>query len=674
MADRTKSEARWKELKEIIEKANYHYYGLDDPILTDAEYDSYMQELLALERENPQLITSDSPSQRVGGFVASQFPKVRHPEPLLSLDNAFNAGDLREFDRRVRGVVPDAEYVVELKIDGLTVALTYQDSVLVRGATRGDGETGEEITANVKTIRAIPLRLREDSPVKIAPVLDVRGEGYMPKESFIELNKGREEEGLPLFANPRNAAAGSLRQQDSRITAQRKLGYFAYQLLQAEQMGIHTQQEVLKVLAALGFNVNRNYKVFTGIEEVIDYCNSMAEERHKLPYEIDGLVIKVNSFAQQKELGFTAKSPRWAIAYKFPAEQVETIVQDIVINVGRTGVLTPTAVLRDVFVAGSTVSRATLHNEDNIRDKDIRIGDHVLLHKAGDVIPEIIKSLPEKRTGREIIFEMPKECPSCGSPVARLEGEAAHRCQNISCPSRQRETIIHFVSRDAMNIEGLGPAVINQLLENRLIKDASDLYYLEADKLLSLERMGQKSVQNLLASIEASKQRGLAPLLFALGIRHVGVKAAKILANRYKTMDNLLKATSAELQEIGDIGEVMAESIVNFLADQANLNFIKRLETVGVKMSSDQQVTAQILAGKSIVVTGTLQTWDRRGIEELIESLGGKSSSSVSKKTSFVVYGENAGSKLEKAKTLGIPMYTEEEFKELINQETIKNL
>ncbi|MGI6450415.1 MAG: NAD-dependent DNA ligase LigA [Desulfitobacteriia bacterium] len=674
MADRTKSEARWKELKEIIEKANYHYYGLDDPILTDAEYDSYMQELLALERENPQLITSDSPSQRVGGFVASQFPKVRHPEPLLSLDNAFNAGDLREFDRRVRGVAPDAEYVVELKIDGLTVALTYQDSVLVRGATRGDGETGEEITANVKTIRAIPLRLREDSPVRIAPVLDVRGEGYMPKESFMELNKGREEEGLALFANPRNAAAGSLRQQDSRITAQRKLGYFAYQLLQAEQMGIHTQQEVLKVLAALGFNVNRNYKVFTGIEEVIDYCTAMAEERHKFPYEIDGLVIKVDSFAQQKELGFTAKSPRWAIAYKFPAEQVETIVQDIVINVGRTGVLTPTAVLRDVFVAGSTVSRATLHNEDNIRDKDIRIGDHVLLHKAGDVIPEIIKSLPEKRTGREIIFAMPKECPSCGSPVARLEGEAAHRCQNISCPSRQRETIIHFVSRDAMNIEGLGPAVINQLLENRLIKDASDLYYLEADELLSLERMGQKSVQNLLASIEASKQRGLAPLLFALGIRHVGVKAAKILANSYKTMDNLLKATSAELQEIGDIGEVMAESIVNFLADQANLNFIKRLETVGVKMSSDQQVTAQILAGKSIVVTGTLQTWDRRGIEELIESLGGKSSSSVSKKTSFVVYGENAGSKLEKAKTLGIPMYTEEEFKELISQETIKNL
>ncbi|HHV63935.1 MAG TPA: NAD-dependent DNA ligase LigA [Peptococcaceae bacterium] len=664
----SEAEARWKELKEIIEKANYHYYGLDDPIITDAEYDSYMQELLAIEREYPHLVTSDSPSQRVGGFVASQFPKVRHREPLLSLDNAFNAGDLRDFDRRVKSVAPDAEYVVELKIDGLTVALTYQDSVLVRGATRGDGETGEEITANVKTIRAIPLRLRDYPSLKIAPTLDIRGEGYMPKDSFLELNKSREEEGLPLFANPRNAAAGSLRQQDSRITAQRKLGFFAYQILQAEQIGLHTQQEVLKALSDLGFNVNRNYKVFASIEEVIDYCTSMVEERHKLPYEIDGLVIKVNSFAQQRELGYTAKSPRWAIAYKFPAEQVETIVRDIVINVGRTGVLTPTAILQEVFVAGSTVSRATLHNEDNIRDKDIRIGDHVLLHKAGDVIPEIIKSLPEKRTGREIIFEMPKECPSCGSPVSRLEGEAAHRCQNISCPSRQRETIIHFVSRDAMNIEGLGPAVINQLLENELIKDASDLYFLEEDKLLKLERMGKKSVQNLLTSIEASKQRGLAPLLFALGIRHVGVKAAKILANRYQTMDNLLQATTAELQEIGDIGEVMAKSIATFFADPANRAFIERLKIAGVKMSADQQVTSQILAGKSIVVTGTLKTWDRRSIEDLIERLGGKSSSSVSKKTSFVLYGDNPGSKLDKAKALGIPLYSEEEFKELLEK------
>lgn len=660
---------RLQELKELIEQANVHYYGLDDPILTDAQYDDYLRELLEIERKHPELVTPDSPSQRVGGVVASQFPKVRHREPLLSLDNAFNAGELREFDRRVRSVTSDAEYVVELKIDGLTVALSYEEGLLVRGATRGDGEVGEEITANVKTIRAIPLRLLEDSQTRLSPALDIRGEGYMPKESFLQLNTEREEEGQALFANPRNAAAGSLRQQDSRITAQRKLGYFAYQLLQAEQIGLHSQREVLEALSRLGFHVNRNYEVFNNIEEVIGYCDQMTEQRHRFPYDIDGLVIKVNSFAQQRELGYTAKSPRWAIAYKFPAEQVETIVKDIVINVGRTGVLTPTAVLQDVFVAGSTVGRATLHNLDNIRDKDIRLGDHVLLHKAGDVIPEIIKSLPEKRTGEERIFDMPGECPSCGSPVYRLEGEAAHRCQNISCPSRQREALIHFVSRDAMNIEGLGPAVVGQLLDNELIRDAADLYYLEYSKLVGLERMGDKSACNLLEAIEASKERGLAPLIFALGIRHVGVKVGKLLAGRYGTMDALSHASEEELQNIGDVGAVMAKSIAGFFRDKASLDFIRKLEEAGVKMSADIQATSQVLAGKSIVVTGTLKEWDRRGIEQLIERLGGKSSSSVSKKTSYVVYGENAGSKLEKARELGITTLTEEEFKQVISEQ-----
>jgi len=664
------SAERLQELKKIIEKANYHYYALDNPMLTDAEYDTYMQELLAIEKAHPEWVTPDSPSQRVGGFVASQFPKVRHREPLLSLDNAFNEEDLRDFDRRVRSIVPEAEYVVELKIDGLTVALTYEEGILTRAATRGDGEVGEEITANVKTIRAVPLRLRlpDDIDPQSAPVFDVRGEGYMPKESFLQLNTAREEEGLSLFANPRNAAAGSLRQQDSKITAQRKLGYFAYQLLQAEQMGIRTQEGVLQALSLLGFHVNPNYQKFKTIDEVIEYCSRMTGERHSFPYEIDGLVIKVNHFSQQRELGFTAKSPRWAIAYKFPAEQVETVVNDIEINVGRTGVLTPTAILKDVFVAGSTVSRATLHNLDNIRDKDIRIGDHVLIHKAGDVIPEIIKSLPEKRTGSEKIFQMPAACPSCGSPVYRLEGEAAHRCQNISCPSRQREAIIHFVSRDAMNIDGLGPAVISQLLDNRLIEDAADLYYLEYPKLIALERLGDKSARNLLNSIEASKQRGLAPLIFALGIRHVGVKVGKVLANRYGSLEALLQATEEELQEIGDIGATMAKSIVNFFRDKANLAFLDKLQKAGVRMTADRTVTSQVLAGKSIVVTGTLQSWDRREIEQLIEQLGGKSSSSVSKKTSFVVYGESAGSKLTKAKELGIPIYNEEEFKDFLNE------
>lgn len=660
---------RLEELKKIIEKANYQYYGLDQPLLTDSEYDSYMQELLAMERTHPEWVTDDSPSQRVGGIVASQFPKIRHLEPLLSLDNAFHEGDLRDFDRRIRSVAPDAEYVVELKIDGLTVALTYEDGLLVRGATRGDGEVGEEITGNVKTIRAVPLRLQGDSEMKASPVLDVRGEGYMPKDSFLRLNTEREEEGLALFANPRNAAAGSLRQQDSKVAAQRKLGYFSYQLLQAEQLGIETQEGVLHALSSLGFHVNRNYQIFGDIEEVIKYCTGMIDARHGFPYEIDGLVIKVNRFDHQRELGYTAKSPRWAIAYKFPAEQVETIVKDIEINVGRTGVLTPTAILKDVFVAGSTVSRATLHNLDNIRDKDIRIGDYVLLHKAGDIIPEIIKSFPEKRTGAEIIFTMPEECPSCQSPVIRLEGEAAHRCQNIACPSRQREAVIHFVSRDAMNIEGLGPAVISQLLDNQLIRDAADLYYMEFSKLIELERMGEKSVQNLIQAVEASKERGLAPLIFALGIRHVGVKVGKILANRYGSMDELLKASQEELQNIGDIGGVMAKSIVTFLEDQSNLNFISKLKAAGVKMTAEKQAVSQLLSGKSIVVTGTLKEWGRREIEEQIEQLGGKSSSSVSRKTSFLVYGENAGSKLKKAQELNIPIYSEEEFKKMIKEQ-----
>ncbi|NBJ15487.1 MAG: NAD-dependent DNA ligase LigA [Dehalobacter sp. 4CP] len=660
---------RLVELKNMIEKANYHYYGLDDPIFTDAEYDLYLRELIEIEHQHPDWVTLDSPSQRVGGFIASQFPKVRHPEPMLSLDNAFNAEELMDFDRRVRSMAPDAEYVVELKIDGLTVALTYQEGILQRGATRGDGEVGEEITANVRTIRAVPLRLYNADDRKFEGSVDVRGEGYMPKESFLQLNTEREEEGLSLFANPRNAAAGSLRQQDSRITAQRKLGYFAYQLIQAEQMGISTQTGVLEALSRFGFNVNPNYQLFSTMEQVIAYCSRMTDERHGFPYEIDGLVIKVNSFSQQRELGYTAKSPRWATAYKFPAEQVETQVKDIEINVGRTGVLTPTAVLNDVFVAGSTVGRATLHNLDNIRDKDIRIGDYVLIHKAGDVIPEIIKSLPGKRTGQEIVFEMPANCPSCGSPVYRLEGEAAHRCQNISCPSRQREALIHFVSRDAMNIEGLGPAVVSQLLDAGLVKDASDLYYLQYEDLVQLDRMADKSARNLLASIKKSTERGLASLIFAMGIRHVGVKVGKILAARYRSMEALENATEEELREIGDIGGIMAKSIVGFFSAPANREFLNRLKAAGVTMTAANTSVFQILAGKSIVVTGALRSWERREIEDLIEQLGGKASSSVSKKTSLVLVGENPGSKYNKARELGIPVYTEDEFKALINAE-----
>ncbi|AET69368.1 DNA ligase, NAD-dependent [Desulfosporosinus orientis DSM 765] len=652
-------------LRKELEEANKQYYELDQPRITDGEYDALMRELLALEAKHPDSVAPDSPTQRVGGAVAKEYTKVRHLEPLLSLDNAFDAGDLREFDRRVRQVFAEVEYVVELKIDGLTVALTYVDGLMVRGATRGDGSVGEEITANVKTVGSIPLRLN-----KPVAKLSVRGEGYMPKASFARLNQEREEEGLSTFANPRNAAAGSLRQLNSRITAERKLDYFAYQLLSANELGLNNQIDVLNYLKEQGFVVNPEYKVFHDIEEVIKYCEEMAGERHRFPYDIDGLVIKVNDFDLQQELGFTAKSPRWAISYKFPAEQVETVVEDIILRVGRTGVLTPTAVLQAVPVAGSTVSRATLHNLDNIREKDIRIGDHVLIHKAGDVIPEVIRVLPEKRSGEERFFEMPELCPECQSPVLREEGEAAYRCQSISCPAQQREGIIHFVSRDAMAIDGLGPAVIQQLLDADLIKDAADLYALSFEDLVPLERMGQKSAENLLKAIADSKERGLAPLIFALGIRHTGVKAGKILAQTFGSMEKLQGAGLEELLAIPDIGPGMAESLVQFFGMESTERFLAKLQEAGVKMTADISARPQIFAGKSIVVTGSLERWERREIETLIEERGGKAASSVSKKTAFVVAGEKAGSKLVKAQDLGIAVLTEEEFELMLKDES----
>lgn len=653
---------RW--LRGEIETANKQYYGLDQPSMTDAEYDALMQELLDLEAKHPDWVTPDSPTVRVGGEVAKEYSKVRHLEPLLSLDNAFSEGDLREFDRRVRQVAVSVEYVVELKIDGLTVALTYENGLMVRGATRGDGTVGEDITANVKTVGSIPLRLNEE-----VPMLSVRGEGYMPKSSFARLNQEREEEGLSTFANPRNAAAGSLRQLNSRITAQRKLEYFAYQVLAANELGLHNQTEVLSYLQQQGFIVNSEYRVFETIDEVIDFCERMVAERHQFSYDIDGLVIKVNEFAIQQELGFTAKSPRWAIAYKFPAEQVETVVEDILIRVGRTGVLTPTAILRPVLVAGSTVSRATLHNLDNIREKDIRIGDHVLLHKAGDVIPEVVRMLPEKRTGSERIFEMPEFCPECQSPVRQDEGEVAYRCQSITCPARQREGIIHFVSRDAMAIDGLGPAVIQQLLEAGLISDAADLYSLSFEDLTPLERMGKKSAENLLKAIQESKTRGLGPLIFALGIRHTGEKAGKVLSQKFGSMDQLMKASLEELQGISDIGPTMAENLVHFFHLESTEHFIGKLREAGVVMTAEESSKPQIFSGKSIVVTGSLENWDRREIEKVIEDHGGKAASSVSKKTAFVVAGEKAGSKLTKAQELGVQILTEEEFELLLKQE-----
>lgn len=653
-------------LREQLEHHNYCYYVLDRPEITDAQYDKLLQQLLRLEEQYPELITPDSPSQRVGGTPLKGFSTVKHRIPLLSLSNAFSAGELRDFDRRVRSGLTEGdsgsapEYVVELKIDGLAIALTYQDGRFVTGATRGDGETGEEITQNLKTIKAIPLKLRQD-----IAALEVRGEAFMPKKEFVRLNEERDMAGEPPFANPRNAAAGSLRQLDSRITAKRALNAFIYNVAFAAGRDLQTHKQALDLLRELGFNVNPLVRVFNNIEDVITYIDEWADKRHQLPYDTDGMVIKVNSLRQQELLGFTAKSPRWAIAYKFPAEQVTTVVRDIIVRVGRTGVVTPTAVFDPVVVAGSTVSRATLHNQDFITEKDLRLGDTVVIHKAGDIIPEVVEVLYDKRQGNEEPYQIPDTCPECGSHVVRLSGEVALRCPNASCPALLREGLIHFASRDAMDIEGLGPAVISLLLEAGLLRDAAGLYALRLEEVAGLERLGQKSAQNLLEALEKSKHNSLAQLIFALGIRLVGNKAGKLLARHFKTMDRLMAANQEELQDISEIGPKMAESLVSFFAQEENRQLIERLRQAGVNMEEEVQETATPFSGMTFVLTGTLNTLTRKDAEDLITRLGGKASGSVSSKTTYVIAGESPGSKYDKAVKLGIPILTEEQLLEM---------
>jgi len=669
-----RARSRIEELRKEINEHNYRYYVLNDPVISDAEYDLLMRELERLEREYPSLVTPDSPTQRVGGEVQKGFAPVRHRVPMLSLANAFNEGELRDFDRRVRSALAkgkdfgSVEYVVEPKYDGLAVSLYYENSVFVRGATRGDGETGEDITANLKTVRSIPLHLREQ-----LPAIEVRGEVYMDKEAFQRLNKEREEAGQPLFANPRNAAAGSLRHLDPRTAASRKLDAFIYAVGYCEGERPATHAETLEWLKRLGFRVNPDYEIFQSIEDVVEYCRSWQERRFELPYVIDGLVVKVNSISQQQLLGSTLKSPRWAIAFKFPAEEAVTRVKDIIVRVGRTGVLTPTAILEPVRLAGSTVSRATLHNEDVVKEKDIRIGDTVIIHKAGDVIPEVVRSLPEKRTGKERRFVMPDACPECGAAVVRTEGEAAARCTGLACPAQLRESLLHFVSRGAMDIRGLGPAVLNQLLEKKLVCDAADLYYLRYDDLVKLERMGDKSAQNLLSAIEKSKANPLSRLIFALGTPHVGERAARILAGHFRTLDNLMAAGFDELVAIPEIGPKMAESITAFFAEEQNRKVIQRLVKAGVNTYAEPPSEAEEgaaarknFAGKTFVLTGSLRKYTRREAQDIIENLGGRVSSSVSKKTDYVVAGEKPGSKLEKARSLGVRVLNEEEFGQML--------
>lgn len=665
--------ARIEELRRQLEYHNWRYYVLDDPVITDGEYDRMLRELQSLEAAHPEYYAADSPTQRVGGAVRSDFGTVLHRVPLFSLANAFSADELLDFDRRVRELtgLGEVEYVVELKIDGLAVSLTYEEGRFIQGATRGDGVTGEDITGNLRTVRSLPLRLRQEK--QTAPtLLEVRGEVFMPKEAFVELNGRREEAGEPVFANPRNAAAGSLRQLDTKVTASRALDIFVYGIGAAGGAAISTHWEWLLALKGWGFKVNPHIKLVRGITPAVEYCLAWQEERQELPYPIDGLVIKVNDLKLQRGLGSTAKSPRWAVAYKFPAEQAETTLGEIVVTVGRTGVLTPTALFDPpVQLAGTVVSRAVLHNEDIIRARDIRIGDVVRVEKAGDIIPEVVGSVPERRTGQEQLFVMPTSCPACGAEVVKLPGEVAWRCPNVSCPARLRESLLHFGSRGAMDIDGLGPAIIDQLLENGLVRNVADLYDLSESDLIQLPRMGTKSAANLIAAIAKSKNRSLDRVLFALGIRYVGATAAKTLAEHFDDMWALLAAKREELLTVAGIGDKVATSIQDFFREERNLSTVKRLAEAGVNMARVRPRAAASgnLSGKTFVLTGTLGSLNRSQAQTAIEERGGKVTGSVSRQTDFVVAGENPGSKLERAQALGINLLTEEEFLQLLAEQ-----
>ncbi len=669
---------RVEELRRLIARHDYLYHVLDRPEISDAEYDALVRELVSLETRFPQLLTPDSPSQRVGGLVATDFRPVTHSSPMLSLDNAFDEAELRQFDRRVRSFLPGeaVEYVVEPKIDGLSVVLTYERGVLVLGATRGDGYQGEDVTPNLRTVRAIPLRLREPSPgVEVPSRLEVRGEVYIPVSEFRKLNEGQAEAGLPLFANPRNAAAGAVRQKDSRITARRPLSAFIYEVRLAEGWTLRTHAEGLEFLARLGFQVNPEWAVHQDIDQVHRHCRAWVARREELDYEIDGMVIKVNDLDQQRRLGRTARAPRWAVAYKFPAQRRVTRVLDIQVNVGRTGAVTPLAILEPVLVGGSTVSRATLHNEDVVRQKDVRVGDHVVVHKAGDVIPEIIEVLADRRTGQERPFRMPDRCPACGSRLERPEGEVALRCPaGPTCPAQRTEALIHWGSRGAMDVEGLGEATVTQLLESGLVRDAADLYHLTVQDVVNLERMGEKSAENLVRAIDASRRRPLWRLLVALGIRYVGERAAQLLEEHFGSLERIAAAGPEELAAVPGIGPKIAAAVHGFFREERNRDFVRRLEAAGLNTGAPAERPATAaggpdLSGQTVVFTGTLAGMSRAEAEALVRSLGGRTAGSVSRHTALAVAGENPGSKLDRARELGIRVLGEDEFLALVRRE-----
>lgn len=667
--ERLEAEDRIAELRNLLNRYGYEYYVLDKPSVPDNEYDLKLRELMELEEAYPDMITPDSPTQRVGGKPLEGFEKVQHRIPMLSLGNAFNEQELRDFARRANeGTDGEIAFVCELKIDGLAVNLHYENGKFVQGSTRGDGTVGEDITSNLRTIGSVPLSIPEQGSI------EVRGEAFMPHKSFIALNKAKEEAEEEPFANPRNAAAGSLRQLDPKIAAKRNLDIFLYGVGEWEGKEMTSHSERLHYMQELGLKTNPETKRCETIEEVIAYVNYWTEQRPHLNYEIDGIVIKVDDLDQQEELGYTAKSPRWAIAYKFPAEEVVTTLRDIELSVGRTGVVTPTAILEPVKVAGSTVQRASLHNADIIRELDVRIGDRVIIKKAGDIIPKVVRVVTEERTGMEQPFAMPDHCPACDSELVHLEEEVALRCVNPNCPAQLKEGLIHFVSRDAMNIDGLGEKVIEQLFREKLINQISDIYRLEKDQLIQLERMGEKSANNLVAAIQQSKENSLEKLIFGLGIRFIGSKAAKTLAEKFETMTAIAQATFDELVAVDEIGEKMADSVVKYFEEDKVMALIHDLQQLGVNMNYNGPKQSQApsdspFSGKTVVLTGKMEHFTRTEAKQLIESLGGTVTGSVSKKTDLVIAGEDAGSKLEKAEKLGITVWSEDNLREIAESE-----
>ncbi|MBR3888321.1 MAG: NAD-dependent DNA ligase LigA [Clostridia bacterium] len=657
-----KIEKRYKELKEIIAYHANLYYNMDEPEISDFEYDMLMVELKNIEREHPELITSDSPTQVIvaTGKVDSHFSEVTHQVPLQSLQDVFNTADVVNFMEKIEKVVANPEYVVEAKIDGLSVALEYKKGQFVKGSTRGNGLVGEDVTLNLKTIKSIPQTLSE--PIDIT----VRGEVYLPHKDFERINEERELAGEKLFANPRNAAAGSLRQLDPEVTASRNLAIFVFNIQVSPDITFTSHYESLKYIERLGFVISPFLKRCNTPQEVLAAIDEIGENRGGLAFDIDGAVLKVDSLAQREELGVTTKVPKWAVAYKYPPEKKETILKDIVIQVGRTGALTPVAILEPVRVAGSVISKTTLHNEDFIKEKGLKIGDHVMIQKAGDVIPEVVEVLLDKRDGSEIDFEMPKVCPICGAEAVREDGEAAIRCTGIECPARLFRTIVHFVSRDAMDIEGFGPALVEMMLDKGMLKNVADIYELSLEEIADLDRMGDKSASNLINAIEKSKTNSLEKLINSFGIRHIGLKSAKMLAKNFKDIDALMNASYDELCQINEVGNIMAESIVKFFDNQQTKDLIERLKAVGVNMQSDHKENEDNrFEGMTFVLTGTLPTMSRSEASEIIENFGGKVSGSVSKKTTYVLAGEEAGSKLDKALDLGINVIDEAQFIEM---------